>query len=278
MDRLPFGVSRLDRIIGGGSPPGTVVLLAGEAGAGAREFLYTAAVINGLAHTDEEQFDLHYGSLHENAQVPEEIRYVSFTANEDELRRELTDVIDDEIVTPAMEAITYEDLSSKYFQMSPVPRSWYAGERQTISELGDRDDRHDVLEALGDSLDEHASNNLVLIDSLSDLTVLADDHLSWSDISLLVRGLQKAARSWNGLILVHVNTEGLTSEELGRLVGSTDGTILFEWSAGGNELDRTMVVKEFRGVLPVIEEEDIVRFETEIHEAGLDISNVRKIR
>ncbi|MFB6299027.1 MAG: RAD55 family ATPase [Halobacteriales archaeon] len=278
MDRLPFGVSRLDRIIGGGSPPGTVVLLAGEAGAGAREFLYTAAVINGLARTDEAQFDLHYGSLHENARIPEEIRYVSFTANKKELRRELTDVIDGEIVTPAMEAIIYEDLSSKYFQMSPVPRSWYAGERQTISELGARDDRHDVLEALGDSLDEHASNNLVLIDSLSDLTVLADDHLSWSDIALLVRGLQKAARSWNGLILVHVNTEGLTSEEFGRLVGSTDGTILFEWSAGGNELDRTMVVKEFRGVLPVIEEEDIVRFETEIHEAGLDISNVRKIR
>ncbi len=61
-------------------------------------------------------------------------------------------------------------------------------------------------------------------------------------------------------------------------MGSADGTLVFEWAAGGNELDRTMVVKEFRGVLPEIEEEDIVRFETEIHEGGFDISDVRKIR
>jgi hypothetical protein len=39
-----------------------------------------------------------------------------------------------------------------------------------------------------------------------------------------------------------------------------------------------MFVREFRGVLSRLEEEDIIRFETEIHDGGFDISNVRKIR
>ena len=61
MDRIPFGIRRLDTTIGGGAPPGSVVLLSGQAGAGAREFMYTAAVMNGLADSDRELFNLYYG-------------------------------------------------------------------------------------------------------------------------------------------------------------------------------------------------------------------------
>jgi hypothetical protein len=39
-----------------------------------------------------------------------------------------------------------------------------------------------------------------------------------------------------------------------------------------------MFVREFRGVLSRLEAENIVRFETEIHDGGFDISDVRKIR
>jgi hypothetical protein len=37
-------------------------------------------------------------------------------------------------------------------------------------------------------------------------------------------------------------------------------------------------VKQFRGVLSRLEEEDIIQFETDISDAGFDISDVRKIR
>ena len=278
MDRIPFGVARLDAIIDGGAPPGSVVLLAGDAGAGAREFLYTSAVINALAHTDPDAFALHYGEVLEGAAVPEEVHFVSFTAAEDELRRELTQAISEDIVEPSLDAITFADLSATYFQLSPVPRSWYAGERHRIQDLGQRDDRRDALEALGDYLDEHAAGNLVLIDSLSDLGALAGAGMDWPDVAMLLKGLRRAARQWDGLILLLVDKEGVPPASFGQLMGSVDGTFVFEWAAGGNELDRTMVVKEFRGVLGEIEEEDIVQFETEITEAGFDISDVRKIR
>lgn len=278
MDRIPFGIARLDAIIDGGAPPGSVVLLAGDAGAGAREFLYTTAVINALAHADPDQFELQYGEVLPGAAVPEEVHFVSFTASEPELRRELGQVINDDVVEASLEAITFADLSSTYFQLSPVPRSWYAGESRQIQELGQRDDRRDALEALGDYLDEHAAGNLVLIDSLSDLGALAGSGMDWPDVAMLLKGLRRAARQWDGLILLLVDKEGVPPTSFGQLMGSVDGTFVFEWAAGGNELDRTMVVKEFRGVLGEIEEEDIVRFETEITEAGFDISDVRKIR
>jgi RecA/RadA recombinase len=76
MDRIPFGVGQLDSIIEGGAPPGSVVLLAGEVGAGAREFVYTSVAMNGLAQADAELFDLYYGGLHGDAVVPEDIHFI----------------------------------------------------------------------------------------------------------------------------------------------------------------------------------------------------------
>lgn len=278
MERIPFGIGRLDSIINGGAPPGSLVVLAGEAGAGAREFLYTSAVMNGLAHTDEELFRLNYGDLSENASVPEEIHYVSFTGSQRDLERELAHVIDPALVEASIERIAFEDLSGSFFQLSPVPRSWYLGQHQDLTELAGQGNRRDTLEALGDYLDENAWGNLVLIDSLSDLAALAGDQMEWSDIALLVKGLRRAVRSWDSLILLLVHKESLTGTEFGTLMASADATLVFEWEAGGNELMRTMVVKEFRGVLSEIEAEDIVRFDTEIQDHGFDITDIRRIR
>jgi hypothetical protein len=59
---------------------------------------------------------------------------------------------------------------------------------------------------------------------------------------------------------------------------AADGTLQFEWESGGSKRARTMVVQEFSGVLSQVERENIVRFETEIHDGGFDVSDVRKIR
>ena len=278
MTQIPFGIPRLDSIIGGGAPSGSLVLLAGEVGAGAREFLYTSAAVNGLAEADPELFELHYGSVDAAATLPGEIHYVSFTSNEAELRDEIGHTMSEELVEAGLDAVKFHDLSAEYFQLSPIPREWYARERQSIADLADRDDRRGVLEALGDYLTENAPGNLVVIDSLTDLVTVAGEQLSWSDVTLLLKGIQKATHAWDGLILVLVNMESLSSTEMGNLMGSADGTIAFEWERGGNERSRTMFVRDFRGVLSRIEEENIVQFETEITEDGFDVSDVRKIR
>ncbi|GAB3028226.1 RAD55 family ATPase [Natronobiforma cellulositropha] len=278
MERMALGVSRLDATIDGGAPAGSVVLLAGESGAGAREFCYTSAVMNGLVLAEDDQFDLYYGERDPAVTAPESVHYVSFTRERAAIEREMSFVMDDDLVTAGMAPVQFEDLSREYFQLTPVPTEWYDDEVGDITELGTRHDRRDVLGALGEYLSAHAANSLVVVDSLTDLVAVLGDRFDWGDLTVLLKGLNRASHRWGGLILVLVSAETLSPTQLGRLKEATDGTLRFEWESGGSERARTLVVERFRGVLSRLEDEDIVRFETEIGDAGLDISNVRKIR
>ncbi len=278
MEDLPFGISRLDSLLEGGAPPGSVVLLSGEAGAGAREFLHTSAAMNVLAHTDSDLFDLYYGDLPDGVQVPPEVHYVSFTSNKTAIERELRYTMAAEIVDAVADRIQYRDLSPEYFQLSRIPQDWYLGRTTSLDDLSKRHNEDSVLGALGDYLTTHASGNLILLDSITDLLDAVGDELDWGDITMLIRGLVRAATQWGGLILVLVNEDTLTPTELGQLSDAASGTLGFSWETGGSKRARVMVVREFRGVLSRLEQEDIVQFEGEIHDGGYDISNVRKIR
>ncbi|MEF8790376.1 MAG: HTR-like protein [Haloarculaceae archaeon] len=278
MNRIPFGIRRLDGTIGGGAPAGSVVLVSGEAGAGAREFMYTSAVMNGLVEGDPELFDLYYGDVDRSADPPSEVHYVSFTSDERQVREEMGLALDPELIDAAGGELDFHDLSTQYFRLSPVPREWYGDRTASVADLGATDDRTSVAEALGNQLTENAAGNLVVLDSVTDLVTASGAELAWADVPVLLKGISRAAFDWNALILAHVNHETLTAEEHGQLIDAADGTLLFEWESGGSARARTMVVKQFRGVLSRIEEEDIVRFETEIGDAGFDISDVRKIR
>ncbi|MFC6717776.1 RAD55 family ATPase [Natrialbaceae archaeon GCM10025810] len=279
MERIPLGVSRLDRMMGGGAPSGSVVLLAGETGAGAREFCYTSATVAALALADEERFDLYYGGLESgDVRLPASVHYVSFTDEEAAIRSEMRLAMDDDLVDAGAPAVEFRDLSPEYFKLTPVPTDWYAGRTTDIGDLGKRTDRRDVLEAFGDYLTEHAPGSLVVVDSVTDLLSLPDEELNWGDLTVLLKGLKRASSRWGGVVLLLVNADLLEPTQLGHLKEATDGTLRFEWESGGSERARTLVVEQFRGVLSRFEDEDVVRFETEITDAGFDVSNVRKIR
>jgi archaellum biogenesis ATPase FlaH len=279
MERIPFGIQRLDSTIGGGAPRGSVVLLSGEAGAGAREFMYTSAILNGLAKMEDDLFDLHYGNLAPNAALPESIHYISFTHDRDQLAAEIDMSMDEEVAQRGLETINFVSLTHNYFHKSPVPRNWYAEETGDIRSLRKRhEDREGLLSSLGDTVSRRAPGSLVIIDSFSDLVAAIGGDIEWSDINFLAKGLEKAAHEWGALILVHVNSETISETQHGQLVDDCSGTMQFQWETGGSTRARTLVVKNFRGVLSQIEEENIVKFETDLGDAGFDISDIRKIR
>jgi KaiC/GvpD/RAD55 family RecA-like ATPase len=265
-------------MIGGGAPTGSVVLLSGEAGAGSREFIHTSATINGMAQVDRDTFDLYYGNAASNAVLPNEVHYISLTSGRADLTDEMRLGMDEEVLDSGVDGINFHDLSERYFHMSPVPRDWYTGRTSNIKDLRARHEREGLLEALGAKLTEVGPGNLVVIESLSDLISAMGEEIGWSDIMYLVSGIQKAAHKWDGLVLLHLNYETLSDVRVGQLSDAVDGTIEFEWASGGSTLDRTLVIKQFKGVLSQIEEENIVKFETELGDVGFDISNVRKIR
>jgi archaellum biogenesis ATPase FlaH len=276
MERIPFGINRLDTTLGGGAPRGSVVLLAGEAGAGAREFLYTAGVMNGTAYTDESLFDLHYGQLAENAELPDEIYHLSFTDSRAQFKEEVEQSMEEELARAGMERVTFRSLANDYFRTSPVPREWYVDEDDDRTRYPG--EQQNLVNLTGDILNDCASGNLVIIDSLSDLVSATGEQLEWPDIIYFVKGMRRVAQEWGGLILLHVDHKTLTDTEEGQLVDSCTGTLKFRWSTGGSVLARTLMLKSFRGALSQIDEDDLVEFETDLGDSGFNISDVRKIR
>ncbi len=277
MARLPFGVRRLDALCGGGAPAGSIVLLAEEPGAGARAFLATAVLVNALARTDPERFELVYGDVADAAIIPDEIHYVSLTTQKASLEREWQQVFDQAMVTAGLEAVSLTDLSARYFEGTPVPAE---GNTDALGAGGaeEPDDEQDLLGALSEFLEAHASEGLIAVDSLTDLGPLPDARASWREIGILLRGLRRAADDWGGLVLLLVDPASLPRRALAQLQSAVDGTFRFEWATGGHEIDRTLVIEQLRGVLPTIDQKDIVRFETRIDESGFSLSEVRKIR
>ena len=276
MERIPFGISRLDTTLGGGAPRGSVVLLTGEAGAGGREFMYTSAVMSATAHTDERLFDLHYGQRAENAVLPEEVHYLSFTDSYTQFEEELELSMETELARTGLEQIEFKSLADSYFRTSAVPRDWYVDESTSRGTYPG--EQQNLVNLTGDILNERAPNNLVVIDSLSDLVSATGEQLEWADIIYFVKGLRRVAHEWGGLILLHVDHDTLTETEHGQIIDSCSGALRFRWSTGGSVLARTLMLKSFRGILSQIDEDDLVEFESELGGSGFTVSDVRKIR
>lgn len=278
MDRVPFGISRFDEVIDGGAPPGSVVVLSGELGAGAREFAFTSAAMTALADADPDVFEIYYGTFDHEVAVPPEVHYVSMTETPTAVRSEMRFALADDILDAVEDEIAFCDLSSPYFQRSRVPMEWYTSGTLDIDRISEIGHTRGILTMLADYLSANADESLVVIDSLTDLIDATHEAMTWTDITLFLKGLAVAATDWNGLILLIVNDEAIGNRRVARAMDSAHGSIVFEWDTGGNERTRTMFVKEFRGVLSRLEDEEIIRFDTDIYDHGFDITGVRRIR
>ncbi|MHC1581853.1 MAG: RAD55 family ATPase, partial [Candidatus Syntropharchaeia archaeon] len=94
-----------------------------------------------------------------------------------------------------------------------------------------------------------------------------------------LKGMQRESKKWDGLIygLLTANIFGNGIEE--EIADCADGVLVFEWDEkSGTRRQRTMYIKKFRGLLPLIEGDKISRFETKITvDHGFEVSNVKLI-
>lgn len=348
---MPFGVSRLDSMLDGGVPTGSVVLLATEPGAGGRKFAHTSAAMNALATTDNEAFERHYRGIdHEGVIVPASVHYLSVAAAAASVETTLTETVSTEIAARAADGITAHDLSATYFNATDVPATWYQDSGDTPSlppspnsdfdtttnadaagvDRGDAadpfdygettatipsdgdvadpptgDDRADagspatdgsdaspadaasaaaaadeadILSTLRASLDDAVGGSLVVIDAITDLDALSDDVASWAAVVRLLRGLTRLVTTRGGLVLVVADAEAVTDAQLGSLSAATTGTLSFAWETGGSQRARLLSIRELPGALARLDRDEVAAFESELHDRGYDLSNVRKIR
>ncbi|HKW43435.1 MAG TPA: hypothetical protein VJP06_04530 [Thermoplasmata archaeon] len=254
--KVPTGIADLDSIVNGGFPSGSSVLLWGDIGAGMQEYIYTAASKIALVNERPDAWHYYLGDHCDESDLPSQVCYVTFSRSREIILQELATSFNGDYYRSFRDRTIFKDFSSMYFRHSVVPASWTHEE-----DLFDLPSAN-ILEELVTFLDENARDSVVVIDSLTDLAI--SDLVEVRDLVTTIKGLQRAAKQWNGLVYLMLTRGILERRHEQLLMESTDGCLVFEWrtSARSSSRQRYMYLEKFTGVLPHLPRDKIARFPT----------------
>jgi len=266
--KMPTGISSLDPVMDGGIPPGSLVLLLGEIGAGTSEFIYSSLLSVALKKQAPKSSN--------GIVLPSIIRYITITKMSEDIKREMALSFHADLLA-GRDEIQFEDLSQVYFDASVVPVDWYS-KGDIRSRLKNRTTK-DTLSELANTLERDGENNLVVLDSLTDLASQYANSPRRGDLLAFMRGLQRITKQWNTTVYMPLTTAILKPADEQELADIADAVILFRWEESqGSRRQRVMYFEKFRGLMPHLEEKDLVKFSVKISSAiGFEVSNIRVI-
>src|SRR5438093_1103062 len=228
--KVPTGIADLDSIVDGGLPGGSTILLCGDVGAGMQEYIYTAASKTALVHERPEARHYYLGDRCDDSEVPDRVCYVTVSRSKEIILQELATSFNGDYYRAFRDHTVFKDFSSTYFRHSVVPASWT--EQADVFDLP----ATNILEELVTFLDENAHDSMVVIDSLTDLAI--SDLVEVKDLVTTIKGMQRAAKRWNGLVYLLLTRGILERRQEQLLMDSTDGCLVFEWRSSPRSSNR----------------------------------------
>ncbi|WP_332450867.1 RAD55 family ATPase [Methanoculleus sp.] len=270
--RMPTGITSLDPVLDGGVPPGSVVLLLGEHGAGSVEFIQTSLM--NLCIQKESK------AAGKDLLLPESISYVTFTRMQEDILKEIALSFNPGLYEQLEGEIVFHDLSELYFDASIVPPGWY-GEGSVIERLQKKQRRENtnVLAEVARVLDGCPKNSLIVLDSLTDIAPSQMEGARRHAFIAFLRGLQRAAKRWNTTVYLPLTSGILDRSQELEIADCIDAVIHFHWEeAGAQRRQRVMYFGKFRGVMPRLEDRDLVRFAVMVSATGgFEVRNIRVV-
>lgn len=267
--RMPTGIGSLDPVMEGGVPPGSIMLLLGDIGAGSFEFVYTSIINLAMLQRRDP----------ENPYLPSEILYVTFTKMKEDVRREVGLSFDANLASELeSDYVRFSDLSEQYFETSPVPNEWYTAE-DLITRLKRRSEHVSTLVQLSAVLETAPERSLIVLDSLTELAVSYSDPDDWKELAAYLRGLQRITKRWNSTIYLLLTQGIIDRNRVQEIADIADSVVLFRWEESvAARRQRVMFFEKFRGVMTHLEENDLVKFSIKISPAlGYEVNNIRLI-
>jgi KaiC/GvpD/RAD55 family RecA-like ATPase len=254
--KVPTGIADLDSIVNGGFPSGSTILLSGGVGAGMLEYVYTAASKTALVNERPSERRRYLGDFCDNSELPSRVCYVTFSRSKEIILQEVATSFNSDYFRGFRDRTIFKDFSGTYFRHSVVPASWT--HQDDVFDLPSTN----LLEELVNFLDENANDSIVVIDSLTDLAI--SDLVEAKDLVTTVKGLQRAAKGWDGLVYLLLTRGILERRQEQLMMDSTDGCLVFEWrsSPRSSNRQRYMYLEKFTGVLPHLPRDRIARFPT----------------
>ncbi|MDD4128058.1 MAG: ATPase domain-containing protein [Methanomicrobium sp.] len=268
--RIPTGIASLDPVLNGGVPPGSVILLTGEPGAGNREFVYSSVIfLSKLKEKGEEK---------QGVLLPEEIIYTTFTRLPSSIIEEMELSFKGDITSGAKEKIKFLDLSDIYFESSVVPTGWYSN-TSIIERFQKKPISGGIVSKLAEKLEESSKNSLIVLDSITDIATENTGAVEWKQLIGFLRGIQRVSKTWGSVIYVILSEGILSDSRLVEIADCCDAMMTFRWEeSSGRKRQRIMYFEKFRGVMPHLEENDLVKFAARITpESGFEVSNIRVV-
>jgi KaiC/GvpD/RAD55 family RecA-like ATPase len=264
---MPTGIESLDSVIEGGMPSGSMVLLLSDIGGGSTEFVYSS-ILN-LSLMSERASG--------KGSVPSSIRYLTFTRMKEDVTQEMTLSFHADLVQ-GLPDIRFEDLSEKYFDASVVPVEWYS-RGNLMDRLQHGTTRTNILADLADRLNKGQHGSLIVFDSLTDMATQYSNTPHWTELTGFLRGLQRVAKEWRSTLYILLTRGVLPPSQEREISEIADAVLLFRWEEStGSRRQRVMYFEKFRGLMPHLEEKDMVKFAVRISVGGgFEVSNIRVI-
>jgi KaiC/GvpD/RAD55 family RecA-like ATPase len=282
LGKIPTGIKTFDVNINAGFPAGSVILLLEDIGAGAREFIYTSIFnLNQMKsdtnNPDKTKKKLIDEDMISNIMLPNKICYITVSKSKEDILNENAYAFHTDFYNVFKNDLVFKELSDVYFRHTIVQNIWISDEKKAM-EFDESLDKN-ILEEISEFLTAHAKNNIVILDSLTDLMMHETDYLSKNDIVMFLKGLTQIAKTWNGLIYILLSAN-ILEEQMQEIINDVvDGVLVFEWfDKGSVKMRRNLYIPKFRGLIPQLEQNKIAKFETKVtSDGGFEVSNVRKI-
>ena len=293
LNKIPTGIKTFDMNINDGFPAGSVILLLEDIGAGAREFVYTSIFnISRLKSDNHTEFMKRYKSNDSDDIVtvpvlPGKICYMSVSRSLEDILKENAYAFRKDFYN-SLQGVVFKDFSDIYFRHSIVhdlsQDIWAEHKKDNKKESNvnsidssSSNSGKKILEEISRFLGKNAENNIVVLDSLTDLMLYDDMHKN--DIIMFLKGLVRISKVWNGIIYIILGSDILDDEMQEIIKDIVDGVLVFEWyDKGSDKMRRNLYLSKFKGLIPRLEQNKIAKFETRVtYDNGFEVSNVRKI-
>jgi KaiC/GvpD/RAD55 family RecA-like ATPase len=269
--RIPSCIPDLDEIIMGGFPPGSVILLFGDVGAGHNEFAYSTIFKVSIGMHDPSRWSFFIGRRYENCLLPKALHYISLSRSKDEIQSEIKAGFSKEFADQFIRHVRIHDFSSIYFKRSIIPASWTSDDELFTKSKN-------LIELLIDTFQKDGPDSLIVLDSLTDLASYKE--LSPDDLIKFLKGLRISSKQWKGVIYLLLTKDILDKRLETHILDCVDGVLSFEWNRnlGASRRLRYFYIPKFISVLPHIDSMRIMRFNSIVTaNDGFIVLNVEKI-
>jgi KaiC/GvpD/RAD55 family RecA-like ATPase len=280
---IPLGIRGLDGPIRG-IPTGSSVLLAGAPDAGGDAYTYTSLARLMAAKHAPEQVTSQLSDRAEH--IPESVTYLTLSHDREHVYSAMDAVLTDDQFDVLTDHTTVADFSQRFMDLLPVPESLFDARRrdndieqpeastETDAEVEPEPETfQEFLEDVSDRLAE-ASDDLIVVDSVSDLERAAEFGLPTSHQLAFLMGLREAVVNWGTVAYVKLDRRASSVREDATIHGLLHGTVYFYSNDEGYTTYRTVRVGSFGGALDT-ERQEV--FDSIIDDGGFRAKATKKV-